>query len=460
MEWIGTYLLGGVIPLMLCGCGIFFGCYLGFFYLRKPGAVGAALFGGGRESGRSSARALALALAGTLGVGNMVGVAAALVLGGPGAVLWMWVSALCAMILKYGEIVLAMRHRRRDGAGAFHGSAMCYLRDEGRRRGRPILGRLAATVFAALCLCNACSMGSILQVNGAAEALKDTFSLPTPLTGAVLAVLTFLVIRRGAEGVMGWTGRMVPLMTAGYLILSAAVLILRREALPGAIRTVIDDAFSPLAAGGGVLGFLSAGGVRYGTMRGLISNEAGCGTAPMAHATAHRASAAEQGVMGIFEVFVDTILLCTVTALVILVSPLEIGSYEGRYMSLTVDAYASALGEGAAGFLAVAVLFFAFATVICWAHYGMECLGELTKSRWARGSFVPLYAALCIVGATGASGWMWQMADLSIGGMTLINLSALLLCRREIREETRCWLSARRRRKDRRRTDREQIESR
>ncbi len=439
VEWLNA-VLGGLVPVALVSMGIFFSVYLRMFHLTHPGRLMRVLVGRGRQERRASLRALALALAGTLGVGNIVGVASAIALGGPGAVLWMWVSALCAMLLKYGEIVLAMRHRHRDREGVLHGSAMSYIRDGLGQRGLPVLGRAVSSCFAVLCLVNALSMGSVLQAHAVSGAFEDAFGLSPVLTGVVLASLTFLVIRRGSGGVMKLTEKLVPLMSLGYLVLSVAVLALRAEALPSAMASILQNALTPSAAGGGVLGFLLSRGIRYGTMRGLLSNEAGCGTAPMAHATAENTEAARQGVMGIFEVFVDTVLLCTVTALVILVSLPDTGAYGDRYMSITLDAYAATLGQGAVSFMAVAVLCFGFATVLCWAHYGMECVHFLSRRTGVKKAFVILYSASVLWGAVGASGLVWELADLAIGLMTLINLGALFLMRGEIREETRRWL--------------------
>ncbi len=439
MEWINR-ILGGVVPVALMVGGLFFCVYLRAFHLTHPKKLIASLMGQGAGERRAAFRGLALALAGTLGVGNMVGVAAAIALGGAGAVLWMWISALCAMLLKYGETVLAMAYRKQDRNGILHGSAMHYLREGFRKRGLPLLGRLLAAVFALLCLINALTMGSMIQVHAVAGAMEDAFGVTPWITGVVLAALTFWVIRRGREGVMRWTELLVPLMSVGYLVLSLAVLIRRADALPDALWSIIADAGAPAAAGGGIVGFLLSRGIRYGTMRGLISNEAGCGTAPMAHATAENVEGAKQGIMGILEVFVDTIVLCTLTALVILVSPLDPASYGERHMSLTLDAYTVTLGQGASWFLAPAVLCFGFATVLCWAHYGRECVSYLGRGNRGQTVFTLVYTGSVLLGSVVASGVVWQLADLAIGLMTLINLWALLLMRKEIKQETIRWL--------------------
>ncbi len=440
MEWINRYVLGTAVPWLLMVCGLFFLIRLRFFYLRHPIATARLLLGRNREERRASFRSLSLALAGTLGVGNIVGVAGAIVMGGAGAIFWMWVSAFFAMALKYAEILLAMRYRHYDEEGRPHGSAMDYIRAGFRKRGLPVLGGFLASVFALLCLGNALSMGSLLQVSAVASALEGAFEIPRLLTGIVLALVALWLIRGGSEGMMRITEKMVPLMTLGYLILSAAVLILRSEAIPRAFFRIFEDAFSPVAAAGGVGGFLLSRGVRFGTMRGLISNEAGCGTAPAAHATAIGVSPVRQGIMGIFEVFADTVVLCTLTALVILVGVGETGAVGEDFMGITLGAYRAVLGQPAAYFMAAAVLFFGFATVICWAHYGMESVSFLTEARWAKRGFGVIYGGSVLAGAVVSAAPIWQITDLAVGGMTLINLLTLMMMNREVREETMEWV--------------------
>lgn len=439
LAWLNEYVFGIAVPAALMGAGGFFLIFLRWFPFCRFGAVWRALTAR-QTGGVSPFRALTLALAGTLGVGNIVGVSAAIAMGGFGAIFWMWLSALAAMLLKYAEIVLAMRHREYDESGKPHGSAMRYVRACFARLGLPRLGIALATIFAVLCVLNAVSMGSVIQINAVAEALDGVFRVPPLLTGGVLAVVTFFVIRRGSGGVLAWTERLVPLMTLGYLVLSAAVLILRADRIGDAFASILSDAFSSSAAAGGVGGFFLSRGVRYGTMRGLISNEAGCGTAPAAHAVSDCPSPARQGVFGIAEVFVDTILLCTVTALVVIVSYGETVAREGDFMMMTIRAYSAVLGDFAAYFMSVAVLCFGFATVLCWAHYGAESVSYLCDRPWARRGFVLLYSASVCLGAFAAADWIWELTDFAVGGMTLINVAVLLLMRREVRDETALWL--------------------
>ncbi len=450
LSWINRYLLGTTVPILLILAGLFYGIRLKFFHLTRGGAILRALWTKDSSAdGVSPMRALSLALAGTLGVGNIVGVSAAIAVGGFGAIFWMWVSALCAMLLKYAEIVLAMRHRRWDSEGKPHGGAFYYIRDGLRERGFPVIGVFLASVFALFCIMNSVTMGSVIQVSAVTHAFDGVFHISPLFTGCALALFTFLTIRRGSERVIALTGKLVPLMTLGYLILSAAVLILRVDGLGDAFRLIFEDAFRTNAAVGGIGGFLLSDGVRLGTMRGLVSNEAGCGTAPTAHAVSSCPSPARQGVWGIFEVFADTILLCTVTALVIILGWRDAAGAGEDYMMMTVRAYASALGAPAAYFMAIAVLFFGFATIVCWGHYGMESVATLTKRPVARRGFIFLYVSSVFVGAFATSELIWDLADFAVGAMCLLNVAVICMMSGEVREETELWL--REEREDRRR---------
>ena len=430
MAFINSYILGVGVPVLLLLSGIFYCIRLKGFCFVHPLNTVKYLLAGKRRGGVSPARALCLALAGTLGVGNMVGVASAIALGGVGAVFWMWVSALVAMVLKYAEIVLAMRHRRFDGEGRPHGAAMYYIKDlfHGKSAGRAL-----AAVFAVLCIVNSVSMGGMIQVKAAADAMHGVFGIPPAVIGAAFAVVAAYAMFRGTRGVLSLTEKLVPFMTVGFVVLSVAAIASDIHGAARAVAAIFDNAFTVKSGLSGVGGFLLSGALRYGAMRGILSNEAGCGTAPAAHAVSDCDSPAEQGIWGIFEVFVDTILLCTLTAVVIIMS----GGIEGRdYMMTTVTAYSSALGNGAGVFIAVSVVLFGLATVLCWGHYGMESLGYLTGGKCSVRLFVFAYCVSVVIGSVSSGDMIWEIADMAIGGMTLINLCVLLAMSREVSEET------------------------
>ena len=435
LEWINANLLGVGVPVALVTVGIFFTLRTGLVCLAHPGKMLRGMLRGERK-GTSPIRALTLALAGTLGVGNLVGVASAIYYGGAGAVFWMWVSAFFAMALKYAEVVLAVAHRRTDKDGKHRGGAMYYIVDCFQRLGCAGVGKGLAAAFAALCVLDGISMGCVIQTGAIGGVFEGICGIPPLLTGAVLCVATFIIMLGGSARIMKATDLLVPIMTGGFMILSLAVLILRAPLIPSALRSIFSAVFDLRAALGGAGGFAVARALRYGTMRGLVSNEAGCGTAPIAHACADTDHPAKQGFWGIFEVFADTLVLCSVTALVILVSYDKVALYGDNAIMMTVRAYTGVLGEWSGYFLCAAVLFFGFATVVCWGHYALEALSYLTENRGVRMGFICIFSLGAAVGTVAAPGVLWQIADIAIGAMTTINLFVLLLMQGEVHRLT------------------------
>ncbi len=391
-----------------------------------------------RESsgGVSPVRALTLALAGTLGVGNIVGVASSISLGGYGSVFWMWVSAFVAMILKYAEIVLAMLYRKRGRDGELHGGAYYYIREFFRSKGLMRVGGILGGIFALLCILNSASMGSIIQANAISSAFEGQFGIPLWVTGGLVGAVSLFIIMGNSERISSFTEKIVLVMSVGYVVVSLAALFIHGESILPAFGKIFEDAFSVRSAGFGVMGFLFASSCRWGCMRGLMSNEAGCGTAPTAHATSNTKSPAKQGLLGIFEVFVDTILLCTMTALVIIVAGEGVLSFADNPMLITLNAYASLLGGWAGVYITVSVLLFGFATIVCWAHYGREALGFICKRPLAKKLFPIFYSVLVFFGAICSVSFAWELADLAIGLMTVINVSILCLMSGEVKRET------------------------
>ncbi len=429
-----------VVPIFLFGTGIFYLFRLRGFCWLHPLRCLRALWARPGTGGISPARALTVALAGTLGVGNIVGVASALWLGGPGAVFWMPVSAMVAMLLKYAEITLAMRHRRvrtsDGGEKGYTGGAPYYIADGLAAHGAPRMGKWVAVIFAVLCLVNAVTMGGILQVNAVAGSMEQAFSIPPLLMGIATALFVIITARGGARRISALTERLVPLMTVGFLLACLAVIFLRRERIDEVLAAVWRDVCRPEGVSGGVCGFVLSRGVRYGVMRGLVSNEAGCGTSPMAHVTADTDSPATQGLFGIIEVFVDTVLLCTVTGLAILVSDSGYEAFGDDAVRTAQAAFSSVLGGWADGFFALSILLFGVATVLCWAHYGVTAAGYLSDRPAMRTAFLSVFAASLVVGAVTAPALAWKIADGAIGLMTILNLTILLFMHREVAEET------------------------
>ena len=430
ISFINKYFFGIGIPFLLMGAGIFYCIRLKFFHFLHPIKV-LRSFKSERNGGVSSLKAMMLALAGTLGVGNMVGVASAIALGGFGAVFWMWVSALIAMILKYAEIVLAMLYRKYDEGGRPYGAAMYYIRACFRGR----LGAVLAGIFAVFCIINAFSVGSMIQVNAAAEAMNGVFGTPPIVIGLIFAAITLVAILRGSTGILALTEKLVPLMTLGFTVISVAVIVMRPSDALAAIEKIFSNAFSFQSGAAGVSGFLLSGAIRYGTMRGILSNEAGCGTAPAAHAVSSCREPARQGTWGIFEVFVDTILLCTLTAIVIIIGYDAIDP-SGDFMMMTVAAYESVIGRAAGYFLAIAVMLFGLATVLCWAHYGEVGVNYFSRRAGVRRAYKLIYSLCVFLGALVSTDVLWESADLSIGTMSAINICALLLMSGRVKRET------------------------
>ncbi|MFA5561583.1 MAG: amino acid carrier protein [Eubacteriales bacterium] len=421
LLFLNEYLFGVSVPLLLLGTGVYLGHRLGWFPFRHPVRTLRAMLA--KEEGTvnqtSPFRALTMAMAGTLGIGNIAGVALALVYGGAGAIFWMWCSALLAMLIKYAEILLAVDKRRRT-AGGYESAAMFYI--QGSRK----LSRSAAAVFALCCLGCSLMMGSVIQSNAVAEVCERTLGVPPLASGVALALLTALVVFGGARKISGVTLYLIPLVSLLYVLFSGYIILADWRALPAVFGRIFREAFALRPAAGGVAGFLFSDALRLGCTRGLLTNEAGCGTAPMAHATADTKVPAKQALWGIFEVFADTLLLCTLTALVVLLRVDPLPRETGSGMLVVLDAFRTAYGGLADLLLSVAAFVFVYATVLCWSYYGTGCLRYFTQKESSRQGYLCLFCCSIIVGSVSAPALLWGLTDGLLGLMTLINLTALL----------------------------------
>ena len=421
-SFCNTYLLGACLPPTLLAAGLYFYMRLGAFPLRHPKRMLRRLFGGG-GSRRSSLSALMLALAGTLGVGNITGVAVAISVGGAGAVFWMWVSGIAAAILKYAEITLSLDARCRAGKSR---GAIDYI--------TPSLGRHAGLAFAALSLLLSLTMGSLLQGNVISDALSVALPVAPVAVGLFLAGITLLLFLGGRRAVTRLTGLLIPVLTLAYTGVSLALIIVNITSLPSVFSRILHEAFSLRSLGAGVGGFGMARAIRAGISKGLFSNEAGAGTAPFAHGAADTAIPAHQGLFGLVEVFVDTILMCTLTALAILVVHERIPDLSGT--GLVTAAFADILGNAAAPFVSLSILFFSYATVACWVGYGQTALGYFSTHPTVGALYALLFSALLVVGALLPADGAFDICDTVLGAMTLINIAALLKNRARIRTLT------------------------
>lgn len=433
MELINKYLSGSLVPMALVLCSVYFVFYLRGRPIINPVVILKTLFKKKRGSGVSPIRAVIFALAGTLGVGNIVGVASAIALGGAGAVFWMWVSALLAMILKYAEVVLAVLHRRMRGDEAY-GGAMYYMSDCFKTFKQ--FGRRFAFVFVVLCLINGFTMGCMIQSNAIASSFLSTFGIDNIVVGVILSALGILVFFLNGKKVFSLCEKLVPLVSLLYIVMSLAVIIPQYRRLPLVFIEILESAFSFRSAGAGALGFFMSKALRYGTIRGLFSNEAGCGTSPIAHASANTDSAVEQGFLGIVEVFIDTMVVCTMTAFVILLNFDFAKLYFSNPIMMAFAAFSATLGNFSGVLLSISVFLFAFATIICWGYYGKECIYFVKKGRKAECLYYLVYIGFIFVGSFISLDYVWELADFAVGGMTLMNLFIISLMSREIKKET------------------------
>lgn len=423
MEIINNTLSGFIMPFLLIVCGIAFAVGQKFFFILHPIRFVKTLKDAAAGDGVSPFRALTQALAGTLGVGNMAGVATAITAGGAGAIFWMWVSALCAMSLKYAEVSLGVKCRRKE-AGEYYGGAMYYIKDTFSRvlpKAAPVLGG----IFAVLCLTNSLLTGNMVQMKAAASVFDG---IPPLILGGIAASLAFIIAAGKARSVSAVTMGLIPPLTAFYIALSLWIIITNADKIPDVISGIMTSAFSMKSIGGGIGGFAICRAVRFGVTRGIFSNEAGLGTSPSAHASAGVKSPHHQGCFGIFEVFADTIVLCTMTAFVILLSD---GATRGLdSIPLTLYAYSSLAGSWAGHAIGVSVILFAFATVICQNAYGSVALRYLGGKSVAKYAYLILSAAACIGGTVIPDGSMWQAADLVVSLMTVLNIICLIFAAR------------------------------
>ena len=419
IAFLNTYLIGTCLPPFLLAAGLFFGIKLSFFPLRHPKRTARAMCGG---SPRSSLSALSVALAGTLGVGNIAGVGVALSLGGAGAVLWMIVGGLLAALLKYAEIALALDFRKQ---GESRG-ALDYI--------APTLGRGTALLFAVLTLALALSMGSLLQGNVIADAAGGILPLRPLSVGLTLSAVTLLLYLGGRGAIERITSILIPILTCLYTFAALGVIFANITVLKSVIRRILCEAFSLKSVGGGLLGTGLARGMRSGIQKGLFSNEAGAGTAPFAHGAVNTQPAI-QGLYGVLEVLVDTVLMCTLTAVATLSAFETLPSLSGT--ALVAAAFGTVFGEAAEIIISLAIILFAYATVACWVSYSRTALGHLTGSRTAAALLALLFSASMTIGALIPPDGAWALADLILGSMTLINTVALLKNRRRILTLTR-----------------------
>ena len=419
-TWLNGYVWGPPMIVLLVGTGIVLTVLTGGIQFRRLGTAFIEVLGRHRSRGDGTVtpfQAVATALASTVGTGNIVGVATAVVLGGPGALLWLWVSGLFGMCTKFAEIVIALHYRERDASGIFRGGAMYILRNG---LGLPWLGG----VFALLTAVAALGIGNMVQANSLADSLNASFGIAPEAAGLALAALTSLVILGGVRRIGEVAQILVPFMTVVYLTGGIAILLFHLSEIPAAIGLILSSAFTGTAATGGFAGSTVALALRHGVARGLFSNEAGLGSAPMVHAAAATDHPVRQGLYGIFEVFVDTLLVCSVTGLALIVTGVWNSGADGAVLS--GEAFRQGLpGEWGGMIVTVSVVLFGFSTVIGWSYYGETAMVYLAGTRAA----IPyriVWLVFIYLGATGSLQLVWSVSDTLNGLMAIPNLIGIL----------------------------------
>lgn len=433
------------VPAMICiiGVGLLLSVRTRFIQIRKFGVAMKNTVGKifdktqAKDGSMSPFQAVCTALAGTVGTGNIAGVAGAIALGGPGAIFWMWCSAFLGMCTKFSEVTLAIHFREKNSNGEYVGGPMYYIKN-----GLSKKWYFLAVLYAVFGVLTVFGTGNATQVNTIVASINSalmsfhiidgTNDKANLIFGIFIAALVAMVLLGGIKRIGQVTEKLVPFMAVLYVILAFGVIIMNIEHVPAVFSEIFSGAFSPRAATGGVIGsmFLS---MKKGVSRGIFSNEAGLGTGSIAHACADTDNAVHQGMFGIFEVFMDTIIICTLTGLVVLLAAPGITYGQAAGAELTISGFTSTYGSWVSIFTAVAMCCFAFSTIIGWGLYGSRCIEFLGGEKLVR-PFLVIYSFVSIVGATINLGLLWDIADTFNGLMAVPNLISLLMLSGQVKK--------------------------
>ncbi len=423
---VNSIVWGPLMLVLILGVGLFLTIGLKLMPILKLGTGFKLLWSGRSASGDELKageippyQALMTALSATVGTGNIAGVATAVFLGGPGALFWMWCTALVGMATKYAEAVLAVRYREVDEDGRHVGGPMYYIKN-GLGAKWAWLGVLFA-LFGAIA---AFGIGNTVQANSVAQVLESNFSLPPAVTGGIIMVLVGLVLIGGIRRIGTVAGALVPLMAISYLLAGLTVLGINAAVIPHALELVFTNAFTGTAAEGGFAGAAIWMAIRFGVARGIFSNEAGLGSAPIAHAAAQTSNPVRQGMVAMLGTFIDTLIICSITGLVIITSGLWITGESGA--ALTAAAFSSALPGVGNYIVAIALAIFAFTTIIGWSFYGERCV-EFLFGINAITPYRILWIIAIPLGAVTSLDFIWLLADTLNAMMAIPNLIALAL---------------------------------
>lgn len=385
----------------------------------------------------SQFQSLCTALAATVGTGNIVGVAGAILVGGPGAVFWMWLIAFFGMMTNYSENVLGIYYRRKNGQGEWCGGAMYYLRDGlGAKKGCKQIGAILAAAFSVFCFLASFGIGNMTQVNSISGNMEAVFGVPTWVSGIVLLILCGLVIVGGLKRIATVTEKIVPFMVLVYMVGTIAILVMNIKMVPAVFTAIFEGAFALKAAGGGIVGYGMKLAIEQGMKRGVFSNEAGLGSSVMVHSNSNVKEPVRQGMWGIFEVFADTMIVCTLTAFVVLSSglvDLETGVAVAEYSGVALTkanvvstVFTMYFGKLGGAFVAIAIMLFAYSTVLGWSHYGSKACEYLfgTKSTMV---YRVIFVIATFGGAVMGENLAWDIADTLNGMMMIPNLIGVIV---------------------------------
>ncbi len=448
VDAVNDVLWGYLLIYGLVGIGIFFTLYLGFPQFIRFGPAVKQVFGklykdDGKRDERSisSFQALAVAISAQVGTGNVAGVATAIMAGGPGAVFWMWVTALVGMGTIFAEAVLAQKYRVEQD-GQFIGGPAFYI----SRGLKKIVGdgnaRFLAAFFSVAIVLALGFIGSMVQSNSIAGAVHNAFGVQPVVVGIVIALFAGLIIIGGIQRIARFAELVVPFMAVMYVLCAVYILVIYAAEIVPVFEQIVVGAFNPQAIGGGVLGITMKEVIRFGVARGLFSNEAGMGSTPHAHATALVPHPVLQGFTAFIGVFVDTIIVCSSTALIILLTGANELGLEGAMV--TQEAFQIAFGEWGPKLIAIALIFFAFTTIVSWYYFAETNIRYLFKSKTALGIFRIMVLCFIVLGTLGKVDVIWNMSDMFNGIMVLPNIIALFLLRKEIKEILRDYDEKRR----------------
>ena len=439
-NYINNIVWGPIMLIFFLFIGFMFTIRLGWFQILHIGlcfkTTIATLFNKNKDNegdskSISSFQAMTTALAGAIGTGNIVGVATAITLGGPGSIFWMWIASFFGMMTIFAENVLGIKYRQKNKNGEWVGGPMYYME-------KGLKNKFMATVFSIFCIMATLGMGNMAQANSIAGAMSESFFIDKRFTGLVLAILVGVIIFGGTQKIASFSEKIVPFMALFYITGGLVVIVYNHKLLPTVINDIFRGAFNFKSIFGGACGYTFFMSIKYGIARGVFSNEAGLGSSPIIYAAADTNEPVVQGMWGIFQVFFDTMVGCTITALCILLSGAVHYGYTG--IALSVSAFENVFGIYGNIFVSISIIMFAFATIVGWSYYGEKSLEYLAGTRYTliyKAFYTVIVAFACVMDIN----FVWSISDTFNGLMAIPNLIALLLLSKEVVNETNKYKS-------------------